>query len=257
MMFTLSEIKNRFTKKIGCTPVFKALIISTLLHLLLFTIVSIVVEPDLKLSSYPKVTFLGSILNQDTVFPVRLSIKNVTSADNSVKSNFFTDTSPRSLKERRKQSKEVRAALKIRHISFNKKFQISSETIFNKSKQQPKYSGRDVPTRSRKLTFVRLRARKQFKGTANIFWHPPYQRDIFYEPPLPREYLRTDNIEGGFNLEFEFLVSPQGRVVAIRKLTSSGYSEIDAQAIRYLKKWQFAPSPREQWGKIRLNFKLQ
>ncbi len=262
---------------LSLTGLTKALAISALLHLLLFTMVSVIVEPTLKLTHSPSVSFLGSILNRESVSPVkethhRFRIKPARVNPATPPFLLYRETA----KQERAGSYRVKIAVfKIKRTSLDKKFPINPvrtppfptakqyykvrksgangvkpETIFHKPKQQPKYSGR-------KIAFVYLRARKQSKGVANIFWNPPYQRDILHQPPLPEYHLWTDRTESDFHLEFEFLVSPQGRVIAVKKLTSSGLPEIDAQAMRYLKKWQFVPSPREQWGRIRLNFKLR
>ena len=212
--------------------VIKALLISALAHLLLFAMVTVVVEPSTKLTFYPKVAFLGSILNRESVSPRRLPSSSA-SRPKSARINI----------------KEI-TLLKIKRVSSAKKFPLRPELTSHKSRQQPEYSGR-------KMVFVRLRAKKENRGTANISWKYPYQRDILYQPSLPEYHLWVDRTGGDFSLELEFLVSLQGRITTVKKLTSSGFSEIDAQAVRYLKKWQFVPSSAEQWGRIKLNFKLR
>lgn len=287
----------------------KALVISTLLHLLLFIMVSVVVAPSLKLTFYPTVSFLGSILNQDSVFPTALANKKLRSSRQSLGANVRTHSLPQRAQVRGSSGwneipnheLEAKAGeappsfqrepvyikktvfFKVRRISFNKKFQIEPEAIFNKSRQQPKYLGRNralpepsafriideagryaykkvQPSRivctSDVIQFTGRLKKQPPKDMVDIFWSSPYPRDIIYKPPLPKDRLWTDGTKGDFHLEFEFLISPQGKITVLKKLTSSGVSEVDARAVRYLKKWQFAPSPREQWGRIRLNFEF-
>lgn len=217
----------------------KALLISALAHLLLFAMVTVVVEPLVKSTFYPRVAFLGSILSRESVSPERLPSKE----------GEWVEGASYALWPKSARIKEI-ALFKIKRASPAKKFPMRPELTSRKSRRQPEYSGREVG-------FFRLRARKENRGTANISWGYPYQRDILYQPSLPEYHLWVDRTGGNFSLELEFLVSPQGRIARVKKLTSSGFSEIDAQVVRYLKKWQFVPSPAEQWGRVKLNFKLR
>lgn len=282
MEFTPLGIKNRLAEKMWCVPIFRALVISALLHLLLFTVVTVVVEPAGKLNFYPTVSFLGSILNRESV-----SLVKETPHHFRINPALSSEVSSYSRKSGIKPARVKIAVFKIKRHSWDKKlpakylrrnaaqtplnyFQRSLLVpvrvmrlgdVFTKKHNSPKLSAQAnaiyFPKRSRKLTLIHLRAKKRTKSATNISWNSPYPRDILYKPPLPEYHLWMDEAEGDFKVEFEFLVSPQGRVIAVKKLTSSGLPGIDTQAMRYLKKWQFAPSPKEQWGRIRLNFELR
>lgn len=333
--------KDKFLNKIKQrSHLIFALAASSLLHLLLFTAVTIIVEPTFESTLYPKVVFLGPILNQDTVSSVSLTHK--LSVPPKVASYSFRRKPVRIIKRvsffrfQRKLVGNERSKIPTLFSSRIVKG-VNIQTILSKSGEQVKYPRRDsaqiflnsfqrsliklenmligddnspklsaqanalyFPKRLKKVTFLRIRAKKrvsskpstfesleanekylhrrlrlseitykskslyfpkqskkEFESAANIFWNSPYRRGVLYEPPLPEDHLQDGRARGDFNLEFDFLVSPQGRIVSVKKLTSSGFSEIDAQAIRYLKKWRFAPSSREQWGRIKLNFKLR
>lgn len=97
---------------------------------------------------------------------------------------------------------------------------------------------------------------------------PARFREVIYKPELPA-YLRWDESLGvdldrlgnAFSVGLRFLVSPEGKVESVERLSSSGHPTVDIIAMRYLKEWQFAPlkaggSKEEQWGSVKLNFSL-
>ncbi len=97
---------------------------------------------------------------------------------------------------------------------------------------------------------------------------PARFREVMYKPELPAS-LRWDESLGVdfdrlgniFSVALKFLVSPEGKVESVERLSSSGHPTVDIIAIRYLKEWQFAPlksgNPKEkQWGIVKLDFSL-
>ncbi len=97
---------------------------------------------------------------------------------------------------------------------------------------------------------------------------PAKFREVIYKPELPA-YLRWDESLGvdldrlgnTFSVRLKFAVSPEGKVESVERLSSSGHPTVDIIAMRYLKEWQFAPlkagGPKEeQWGTVKLNFSL-
>ncbi|MDD5310342.1 MAG: energy transducer TonB [Candidatus Omnitrophica bacterium] len=97
---------------------------------------------------------------------------------------------------------------------------------------------------------------------------PARFREVIYKPELPTNLrwdeslgVDLDRLGNKFSVKLKFLVSPEGRVGAVERLSSSGHPTVDIIAMRYLKEWQFAPlkaaGPKEeQWGTVRLNFSL-
>ncbi len=78
--------------------------------------------------------------------------------------------------------------------------------------------------------------------------------------PLYPEWVKE--IGNDFELQFRFLILPEGSVSTVEKIISSGYPELDEIGARYMRRWKFMPVPEEspqevQWEVIKLIFKLQ
>jgi len=97
---------------------------------------------------------------------------------------------------------------------------------------------------------------------------PARFRDVMYKPELPTRLrwdeslgVDLDRLGNKFSVKLKFLVSPEGKVGSVERVSSSGHPTVDIIAMRYLKEWQFAPlkaagSREEQWGTVILNFSL-
>ncbi len=97
---------------------------------------------------------------------------------------------------------------------------------------------------------------------------PARFREVMYKPELPVSLrwdeslgVDFDRLGNTFSVALKFLVSPEGKVESVERLSSSGHPTVDIIAIRYLKEWQFAPlksgNPKEkQWGTVKLDFSL-
>ena len=93
-------------------------------------------------------------------------------------------------------------------------------------------------------------------------------REVIYKPELPTRLrwdeglgVDLDRLGNTFSIKLKFLVSPEGKVGSVERVSSSGHPTVDIIAMRYLKEWQFAPLKaggfkEEQWGTVRLNFSL-
>jgi TonB family protein len=88
---------------------------------------------------------------------------------------------------------------------------------------------------------------------------PIRSRGIIYRPPLPKPKRWTERSNQYTDAELKFLVSPEGKVLYVEKILSSGDPEVDLLWMRYIKRWRFLPEHTNinQWGKIRLNFDLE
>jgi len=90
---------------------------------------------------------------------------------------------------------------------------------------------------------------------------PAKNRAVLYQPPLPAypSWAQAETLD--FNIELKFNVASDGRVSYAEPVASSGYPEVDLTAIKYIKNWRFNSLPKgeteEQWGRIKLRFRLE
>jgi TonB family protein len=81
-------------------------------------------------------------------------------------------------------------------------------------------------------------------------------RIIIYKPDLDKVSVLPSDFSSDFNVSVKFIVSKHGFVRAAECVTSSGFSEIDQAALRYVRKWQFVPATGDdQEGVVRVSFK--
>ena len=81
-------------------------------------------------------------------------------------------------------------------------------------------------------------------------------RIIIYKPDLNKVSVLPSDFSSDFNVSVKFIVSKYGFVKAAECVTSSGFTEIDQAALRYIRKWQFVPAVDDgQEGVVRVSFK--
>jgi len=81
-------------------------------------------------------------------------------------------------------------------------------------------------------------------------------RVIIYKPDLDKVTMLPSDFNSDFNASIKFRISKDGFVKCAECITSSGFSEIDQAAMRYVRKWQFVPASEDsQEGIIRVSFK--
>jgi len=81
-------------------------------------------------------------------------------------------------------------------------------------------------------------------------------RVIIYKPDLNKSTVLPSDFNSDFSTNIKFKISKDGFVKYAECITSSGFSEIDHAAIRYVRKWQFVPAPDDdQEGTVRISFK--
>ena len=81
-------------------------------------------------------------------------------------------------------------------------------------------------------------------------------RIIIYKPDLNKVSVLPSDFSSDFNVSVKFIVSKYGFVKAAECVTSSGFTEIDQAALRYVRKWQFVPAVDDgQEGVVRISFK--
>ena len=83
-------------------------------------------------------------------------------------------------------------------------------------------------------------------------------RAILYKPPLPRTLILNSEFDMNHETVVKFGISRHGFVENPECVISSGSSEIDQMAIRYMRKWQFVPYNEEayvaQEGSVHIKF---
>ncbi len=81
-------------------------------------------------------------------------------------------------------------------------------------------------------------------------------RVIMHRPDLNEVMAMPSDFNSDFSANIKFRISKEGFVKYAECITSSGFSEIDQAAIRYIRKWQFVPGQQDnQEGIIRVSFK--
>lgn len=81
-------------------------------------------------------------------------------------------------------------------------------------------------------------------------------RVIMYKPDLNKVTVLPSDFNSDFSANIKFKISKEGFVKYVECITSSGFPEIDQAAIRYVRKWQFVPNPKDdQEGIVRVSFK--
>jgi len=99
--------------------------------------------------------------------------------------------------------------------------------VFSRDKEAPEVTGKSG-------------ARRPYFGDAGEIGGDLSRRAVIYRPEKPKIPVWAA-ADAPFKLELEFIVSPQGEVAQVSPAVSSGSPEVDLLAIRYLKRWKFAP----------------
>ena len=80
-------------------------------------------------------------------------------------------------------------------------------------------------------------------------------RVIVYKPDMEKVVMLPSDFSSDFSSTVKFMISRDGFVKYAECVISSGFPEIDREAVRYIRKWQFAPEAEDnQEGVIRVSF---
>ncbi|MFH1459294.1 MAG: energy transducer TonB [Candidatus Omnitrophota bacterium] len=217
------EGKNIFGIALSC---------SVLWHLLSVQAVNIVWPDKLISHNFTAINFLGEILEKSEYTQADLNKLN-------------------SLQKNVKTEEKLIPNAKPEEILFNtERRQLKKESL-----PLSELSQKSVP----EIVFD-ITDNKQFLVLEKI--DDKNKRSVLFKPELP-EYPDWAKEWGHyFEVELKFLILPDGTVANVEKNTSSGYPELDEIGVRYIRKWKFVPllidqTQAEQWGTIKLVFKLQ
>lgn len=218
-----------------------AMLISASCHLLCIFSVTPVLDSGIDRKNHSVISFLGSILEnvnviseEDTLEPRKISHEYTTRRmEKYTEDVIFNPDSPE-------------ATSKLLSIKADKE-----KAMFLESKKDISVSnalyGRK---KSLQIEF------KDFNITGDA-----RHRTILYRPPLPVLYVFNSYFSSDYTVIVRFRVSGHGFVDQPECVLSSGSSEVDSIAIRYMRRWQFIPShergvnlSKEDIGVIRFSF---
>lgn len=105
-----------------------------------------------------------------------------------------------------------------------------------------------------KLGRKRSRERRTIEFEGALVTGEARNRMILYRPGLPKFSIMLPDFESGYNVVVGFRISRHGFVEDPGCIVSSGSSEIDELALRYIRRWQFVPHSDTQQAVVRLRF---
>ncbi len=229
-----------------------ALLASILWHLFwLFSVKVYITPPAINKGASSNVAFIGAILEEEHIASESKFIENTSNVEiNRMKSLAIL---PRSDNERTGDNVKLAATTDFDMLKEVDIIVSSGSEITGK---------KGIP----QAPFDKVSV--SYKAYPSEIIGPIRFREIIYKPDLPT-YLRwdeelgvdLDRLGNSFAMEFKFLVSLDGKVKSVERISSSGHPTIDLVGMRYIKGWQFAPlgaarSKEEQWGTVKLNFSL-
>lgn len=199
------------------------------------------------------VTFLGAILDEESIFAHRRS-----------------GESAGRIEDRWLPPLEIADTVTARDAGIDYVERAVSKKEFDMLKEKElKLGSKGALTGVKQIPIRQFdKIKVSYRGYAPQIKGPVGFRQIVYKPDLP-SYLRWDEELGvdldrlgdSFDMELKFWVSPEGKVELVERVSSSGHPTVDLVGIRYLKGWQFAPiaaqNKDEQWGIVRLDFSLK
>ena len=208
-----------------------AILISTSCHILFaFSISPVLTSPGVKKNS-TDICFLGSILEKITTIP-----------DKSFNLQKENDITPKTV-----SLSPPQGLLKSKGFESNKDRAQGFKDENKKSDFKPYYE---------KEPKVRIRFRGLLvSGAAR-------NRSLLYKPDLPVKHILPAEFSSGSSTTVRFNISRHGFVETPECIRSSGSSEVDQMALRYIRKWQFIPlevsqedlQEDQQEGMVRLVF---
>ena len=206
-----------------------AILISASWHLIcMFSVSPVLISPDIR-KDYAAVSFLGSILEKVRVIPEKSIDLN--------KSSFV---------EKLEERKTV----------HSDDFELDLPEVFSKSAQAKSDKEEITLSVKKDANFVSElhssdREKRRLRFNDLLVGGDAKNRTLLYKPDLPKlPFL----LSGLYEATLRFIVSKDGIVRDPECIASSGSSEIDQLAIRYIRRWQFAPHDQNQEGIVKIKF---
>lgn len=215
-----------------------AIAISALWHLFWMSIIRVGLLPtEISVAKFPAVVFLGPIL-EESAFEVGIEKELTSSSSDKRRANSLDSRFTRIDLPRRTDFEETVPLVQP------EKSTILPGDISEEIKDIPKYSLGKVS--------VSYGKPPEIEG-------PLHDRAILYKPQPPEYPDWAEEIGLDFDVELRLLVASDGRVQFAEPLISSGFPAIDCLGVRYMRGWRFVPldEGKNQWGTIKLNFRLE
>jgi len=108
---------------------------------------------------------------------------------------------------------------------------------------------------------IRMREKETVKpGAVSLIEGPAKTREIIYSPAPPKIPLGLYGDMEKISVSIKFFIADNGVVYHAEPVLSSGFPEVDLQAIRFIKRWRFSPlrfggEKEDVWGVIRVEIK--
>ena len=203
-----------------------AVVFSTVWHLFWISAIGVVVTPSVRsTNAYQEVDFLGPILEK-TAFDIMVDQAIPKSETLYASSALLTESMYLKPEGPQRRLPEAPGP-----AAMSKRFGFINDHGRDK-KEIPRYIAENIKN------FVS----KQDEGQRLLAMEgPARKREIIFKPEalvIPRG-LYGDQED--YRLELKFFVAPNGIVYDATPSVSSGYPEIDLEAIRFLKRWRFLP----------------
>lgn len=213
-----------------------AVVLSAACHLIfVFSVMPVLIPEDIKANS-TKISFLGSILEKVVTVTERPFILDRVSMMQKIERMRAIDSGKFSLTPPEAASKAIGVERDKEEIaSFRGKYECLA---------------------SKRHYIRQSRPRIRFKEDA--ITGEAADRAILYRPDLSKISIFPAWFGSDYNISIRFRISRHGFVERPECVVSSGSSEIDQMAIRYVRRWQFVPHEEGigdvQEGIIRVSF---
>ena len=220
-----------------------SVLFSTAWHLFWISIIAIVITPSVQPSNmYQEIGFLGPILEK-TAFDIMLEGVAPQRETLYARTALFLDEiylKPEGPK--RIVLKEFIPDNVLGKFSFNIREYISSK------KEQPSYYEDSV----------KMLYEKRSENAVLIIEGPAGERGVMFkpheEPSVPKGLY---GVSEKYIVKLKFFITQSGIVYDTEPVISSGYPDVDMQAVNFLKKWRFLPSnvvdeDKTNWGMLEI-----
>jgi len=200
-------------------------------HVFWMLAVSIVITPTkLELSSFPSVFFLGPIL-EDNALVVGFSGADKRAEKIEYHRKIFSPSSEVSLSVAHPDlvRDETRSFPKKAERAFWHLFQMAGMVV----KGSERETSTDIPDREEDAAYKNL----PFTLEGDID-----KRKVVYRPAPPRYQELLEGIGMDFDIVMRLSVGPDGTVLKVEKLNSTGSAHVDTVTIRYVRRWMFESS---------------
>jgi len=226
-----------------------SILFSTLWHLLWISLIAIIVTPTVQPSNgYQEVDFLGPILEK-TAFD--LMVEEITPRAETLYAKSDSFTNAIYLKPRGPEREVLQTSIPDSALD---PFRFILHDYFAGVKEVPVFVTHDFESK--------FQISPENRDNTAFVEGPAAAREVISKPEpvkLPRG-LYGDTEE--YRVRLKFFIFHNGIPYAVEPIVSSGYPEIDIQAIRFLKGWRFSPvsvieNDRSEWGIVDIRVKAK